>query len=1018
MRGCAIHSTVVRIGGCSMTQTDKSHGRAWPDRTTVRSYCEFALVIVLTVGGLAHAKPLPPDDQPAVATSTVTAGDRLTRLRGLSPEDDATEYIELGRHVLADIAGTDQPAIEAEVRSGIGLALRTGESFNEAVIELRAAANLAGRTGQIDLQARSLADLARASFHLGEFERCLAACREALALPEIADDPDRSWLFLNITTAVLLQKGDFDSAIETSSRALEEREQAGDQHAEAILLNNIGVAHMYLGDYDSALEYFHRARLIKAELGETDGVADILSNIGDIKHFQGHSEEAIEIHGEALGLRQAAGGELRIAMSHRSLSAALQAVNRNREALVHIEQALEIVRRLDLEPEIVACLAVKAEVLAALGRGGPAITAASESLELARKMGMKGREVVALDSMVVAQIAAGNPKRAMEFQTLARSLESELVRSEIRSEFAEFQATYEAREREREIELLRKSNDLQALDLRHQRLWRNSLIIGIVLLVIAALTGWYLFLTKRREIRDRQRIDAALLQSMERYRLLFERNLAGVFQTDLKGTINTTNQAFAAMLGYRDTDELNGRSITNLAFSPEEIQRFLREIRIQREIHNRELTIMNRDGEPVTILMNAGLISDTQGHGKLIEGIAIDISDRSRAEEDRRRLELQLQQGQKLESLGVLAGGIAHDFNNMLMAILSNISLAKKSAAASEETLRRLNEAEKVCLRATSLTQQLLTFSKGGRPIRKTASIGRLIEEATATAARGGNCHYDCRYNPDLWSVEVDEGQISQVIQSLVVNSIEAMPRGGTVSVRVDNAHLVEGDIPTLEAGRFVRIEVVDTGIGIPEAQLESIFDPFFTTKKGGSGLGLATTFSIVRSHGGAIVVHSEQDQGSKFTLYLHASEQDRPTPETRADDSNQGHGRLLIMDDDESVRSAAAELLETIGYEVATAAEGAEAIALYTHALESDLPFDAVVLDLTVPEGVGGRETIARLLEIDPGVKAIVSSGYSTDPVMANYREHGFSGVAVKPYRLADLARTLRGVLETRFDG
>jgi signal transduction histidine kinase/CheY-like chemotaxis protein len=424
--------------------------------------------------------------------------------------------------------------------------------------------------------------------------------------------------------------------------------------------------------------------------------------------------------------------------------------------------------------------------------------------------------------------------------------------------------------------------------------------------------------------------------------------------------------------------------------------------------------MITRHGEPVTFLLNAGRIKDGIDGGELIEGIAMDVSDRNRAEEDRHRLALQLQQSQKLESLGVLAGGIAHDFNNMLMAILSNISLAKRSAAVSEETLRRLNEAEEVCLRATSLTQQLLTFSKGGRPIRKIAAIGRLIEEATVTAARGGNCHYDCRSNPELWPVEVDDGQIAQVIQNLVANAIQAMPQGGTVSVTSDNLHLVEGDVPTLEAGRYVRIEVVDTGCGIPEDELESIFDPFFTTKKGSSGLGLATAFSIVRSHGGAIVVHSEPDQGSRFSVYLPASEETRTTADADTEDFMRGHGRLLIMDDDEAVRSAAAELLETIGYEVDTAADGSEAIALYTRALEEGHRYHAVVLDLTVPGGVGGRETMSRLLAIDPGVKAVVSSGYSTDPVMANFREYGFSGVAVKPYRLADLAHTLKLAIDT----
>jgi len=835
--------------GRRLTQSNRSRRKARARQELSGLLCVCCIVITLAQAESADTGPQQADNLPGALVPSLTADDSLTQLRALSPEDDPTAYIQLARQVLAIHPGKDQPVLAAEVRSGIGRALRVNEQFNEAVVELRVAADLAGQTGREDIQSRSLADLARASFHLGDFARSEAACREALALPSVANDPDRSWLFQNIQAAVYLHQGEFDAAIKTSSRALKGREKVGDKNAEAILLNNIGVAHMYLGDHEPALEYLQRARIIKAELGEINGVADILSNIGDIKHLQGNSEEAIKIHDEALRLRLAEGSELRIALSHRSLAAALHAVDRHREALGHIRDALEIVRRLNLAPEIVACLAIEAEILAAIGRSVPAITAASESLELARGLGMKGREVVALDAMIVAQIAAGDTEMAMEYQTLAREIEGELVKSEVLSEFAEFQAEFEARERNSEIELLRKNNELQALALRHNSLWRNSLIIGIILLAIMAVAGWHRVLTKRREIQDRQRADATLLRSMERYRLLFERNLAGVFQTDLNGTISTTNRAFAAMLGYNDTDDLSGRPIADLATSPEEIQLFFQELTFKRELHNREFTMITRSGELVTFLLNAGRIDDGNNGGELIEGIAMDVSDRNRAEEDRRRLAFQLQQSQKLESLGVLAGGIAHDFNNMLMAILSNISLAKRSAAASEETLRRLNEAEDVCLRATSLTQQLLTFSKGGRPIRTVASMGRLIEEATATAARGGNCHYDCRSNPELWPVEVDEGQIAQVVRNLVANAIQAMPQGGTVSVIGDNLHLVAGDVPTLEAGRYLRIEVVDTGMGIPEEELESIFDPFFTTKKGSSGLGLATAFSIVRSH-------------------------------------------------------------------------------------------------------------------------------------------------------------------------
>ncbi|HSN53538.1 MAG TPA: tetratricopeptide repeat protein, partial [Candidatus Sulfomarinibacteraceae bacterium] len=573
--------------------------------------------------------------------------------------------------------------VEAEVRAAYGRALGASERFGEAADQLRAAADLARTAGEVELRAACLADLARARFHLGDFDRTVAACREALLLPGVGDDPDRAWTFLNIVAAAQLQKGEYAAAVETSARALEGREQAGDRRAVAILLNNIGVAHMYLGDHDQALEFLQRARSLKAELGDAAGVADMLANIGDIKHLQGLDEEAIAIQREALALRRAEGGERGIALSLRSLAAALQGAGRHREALERAEEALAINRRLGLEPEIVTALAIRAEALAALGRADEAVPAAEESVELARRLDMRGREVMALDALIVALASAGDADAALEHLAEARRLERELANEEVRSEFAALRAGFETRDKEREIELLRRDNELQALALRHQRLWRNSLVVGIALVLILAGIGWHRVLGNRRESRLRREADAAMLRSMERYRQLFERNLSGVFQTDLDGTILIVNRTFAAMLDHPDPDELAGWSIYSLAADPEACRRGLATLALGREPRTFETTLVTRTGKQVSVLMNAGRVPGNGGGAEIIEGIAVDISDRNRAEEDRRRLEEELQQSRKLESLGVLAGGIAHDFNNMLMAILSNISLAKRQATGS-----------------------------------------------------------------------------------------------------------------------------------------------------------------------------------------------------------------------------------------------------------------------------------------------------------------------------------------------
>lgn len=938
------------------------------------------------------------------------AADRLADLRVRTPDDDPEAYIALAGPVLNDLVRHPSAQVEAEIRTGLGRAMRLTGRFREAVAELTAAARSAERVGRTDLLQSSLADLARCQFYLGDFDAAMATCRRALDQPEIGGNPDRAWRFVNIVAACQLQVGDFAAAITTSASALDDRQRAGDRNAEATLLNNIGVAHMYLGDYDSALEFFQRARLIKTELGETVGVADILANVGDIHQLQGRFDQAIDVHEKALAMRRLEGDDLRIAQSQRSLAAALHAAGRDREALDHIRSAVELVRRAGADPELVNCLAVQGEVLAALGQTDDAIASATESLELARRLDVTSSQIAALDALVEAWAAAGRPERALELQTQVRELEREMTRADIRSRFASFQAEHDARQKQREIELLRAVDERRSAELERLRRWRSALLGAVALIAVLGALGWYRVAADRRHERDSSLARKTLEDELNRARRQIGASPAGLFQTDLDGTILSANPAFATMIGRSDPGSLIGAPLLDLAADAGAVRDLLGELAVSRTACTRDLDVLGAGGELVSLLVTA--VRGEDGGRQVVSGVVVDISERTRLERDRRRVELDLQQSQKLESLGVLAGGIAHDFNNMLMAILSNISLAKRSAR-SDETVRRLAEAEDVCLKATTLTQQLLTFSKGGRPIRAVASIGRLVEEATADAARGGNCHYDCRFNSELWPVEVDEGQLAQVVQNLVINAIEAMPHGGTVTVTADNAHLVEGDVPTLDTGRFVRIDVADTGTGIPDGHLETVFDPFFTTKKGQSGLGLATAFSIVRSHGGAIVVHSEEDRGTTMTVFLPAVDDDRTAVPPAADGAVRGHGRLLIMDDDEAVRSAAAELLETIGYDVETAADGAEAVELYRSALDRNHRFDAVVLDLTVPEGVGGRETMSRLLEIDPDVKAIVSSGYSTDPVMANFRDHGFSGVAVKPYRLAELARTLQRIME-----
>ncbi|MBI5442030.1 MAG: PAS domain-containing protein [Deltaproteobacteria bacterium] len=367
---------------------------------------------------------------------------------------------------------------------------------------------------------------------------------------------------------------------------------------------------------------------------------------------------------------------------------------------------------------------------------------------------------------------------------------------------------------------------------------------------------------------------------------------------------------------------------------------------------------------------------------------------------------------QHLEALGVLAGGIAHDFNNILTAIAGNIYRARDSGAGPDKRLQYLTRAEDACFQAQGLTRQLLTFARGGEPVRKVFDLGKALSEWVGFALRGSSIRAEVDVAPDLKLLEADERQVRQVVSNLVINAQQAMPGGGVVRVNARNETVEPGAASTLAPGTYVVLCVQDEGPGISPEHLPRLFHPYFTTKAGGTGLGLSTAYSIVKRHGGELEARSKLGEGATFCVHLPASEKVHPPAEPPPAVSRSGSGRLLVMDDEEAIRELLADVLPQLGYEAEFAADGAEAVELYRKAAEDGRPFDGVVLDLTVPGGMGGKETLERLRALAPGVKAIASSGYAADPILSEPARFGFADVIAKPYRIADLARVLSRVL------
>lgn len=504
----------------------------------------------------------------------------------------------------------------------------------------------------------------------------------------------------------------------------------------------------------------------------------------------------------------------------------------------------------------------------------------------------------------------------------------------------------------------------------------------------------------------------ALMEQLRMTQFTMDAAAEQILWTDERGRIIYANAAIGNGLGYR-AEELRALTLEAVTVDlPADFWGRLWGMIKQERSATLEVRQRRKDGStrPAELSVTYIKAADTECSIIFIR----DLTERKAAEERRREEEQQMQHLQRLESLGVLAGGIAHDFNNLLTVILGNLSMARLDGPAGRETDGLLAEAEKASLQAQGLTSQLLTFSKGGKPVKRPVDVGQILRDSVTMALSGQavTCQY---FLPaDLRPVNADASQLAQVFNNLIINACQAMPDGGQIVVRAGNRNLVKAETARVAGGEYVEITVQDTGCGIAPEHISRIFDPYFTTKKAGSGLGLAVVHSVISHHHGAVWVDSKPGMGTTFTLMLPASRQSVAAVAHTEPTGKSSGQRILIMDDETTICRVLSKMLGKLGYVVDSAPDGDTALQLYQQAAAQQRPFDLLIMDLTVPGGMGGKETMQRLKQINPQVRSIVSSGYSDDPIMADHQAYGFKGVILKPYSHEQVQTTIRKVLES----
>ncbi len=782
-------------------------------------------------------------------------------------------------------------------------------------------------------------------------------------------------------------RGDYDRALECYTRSLKICKETGDSKGIASCYSNIGNIHRVKGEYERALVCHIKALKIKEEISDKPGIAKSYNNVGIIYDEWRECDKALDYYFKALRLFEELEDPQGIALSYNNIGVILESQGDYIRAFKHYYKSLSIKEEIGDKRGIADSYMNIGTLHEQQKEYKPALEYCLKALDIYEVIGDK--RGIADSNNKIGRIQTSLMQYESALVSLLKGLAFAQKIGTKDYELDSYQYLSDLYQAMREFELAlayhRKYSDLR------ENIFSDNATEKIAQMQVK-------YETEKKE------------KEAEIYRGIFKNTVIGMYRITPAGRILMANSALVRMLGYSSFDELTQCNLHDILFDSEhQYLDFSENYDGEEVVIGFESVWLKRDGTSLCIRESSRTVLDESGNVMYLEGTVEDITEKKKTEEELRKLK-------KLESVGTLAGGIAHDFNNILTGLFGNISIAKTNLSDDHPSFKSLEKAEISMNRAIRLTGQLLTFAKGGEPLREDFNLGELVREVTGFGLSGSNVKPVFNQVEDLWIIEADKGQMQQVFSNLIINADQAMPDGGHLYITLENADVSKNEVPNLNPGKYVKTTVRDEGTGIDQENLDRIFDPYFTTKQAGSGLGLATVYSIISKHGGFINADSELGRGTTFTLYFHASESRRLQKKKRSvveSSIPDRTVRVLVMDDDEIIRRVSSEMLRNCGFTADSAADGKEALEKYITAENNANPFDIVIMDLTVPGGMGGKDAVTELLTFDPEAKVIVSSGYSMDPVLASYPNYGFQGRLTKPYRMKDLKSEIIRIME-----